>query len=163
MQRDKLKPEDIDSDLEDHCFIGETLIPTEYATIPIKNLVGTSGKVFGINGDLFYYHNCRLTRKNASLVKVTFKDGFYVICTPDHLFYTTTGWIPAKNLLTVCGTLCIVSKYNRTKGRLWKGLQYYLKHSKNLMGKYTTYVVDTFKKMEYGSIGQYGNITTEIS
>jgi len=44
------------------------------------------------------YHNPRITRADAQLVEVRFRDGLTVKCTPDHMFLTTEGWKSALSL-----------------------------------------------------------------
>jgi hypothetical protein len=96
---DKNNPEDIDTKGEDHCLHGDTLVCTDRGDIPIRNLVGTTGKVLSVNG-YTKYHSCRLTQRNASVVKVTFKDGRSIVCTDDHRFLVAGGfWVEAKHLL----------------------------------------------------------------
>lgn len=91
--------EDVDSEQEDHCVTGDTLLNTEFGEIPIKDLVGTSGRLLTIGGFLTDYSNCRMTRRLADIVRVVFKDGRSIRCTPDHKFLTIKGyWKEAKDL-----------------------------------------------------------------
>ena len=81
----------------DHlCFHGDTLVWTEDGKKPIKELVGTAGRLLSTEG-YEHYENVRLIKKNAEVVEVVFADGA-VTCTPDHKFLTTCGWVEAKDL-----------------------------------------------------------------
>lgn len=110
------------------CVTGDTLIETardesQYPLgIPIKDLVGTTGYVFGfdINSETPVcrkYYDVRKTQENAPIVKITLdcikrdkKSGdsikhetSYLRCTPNHLILVKTGfhkyeWIQAKDL-----------------------------------------------------------------
>jgi phage terminase large subunit-like protein len=81
----------------DHCFTGDTLVWTDQGKLPIKDLVGTTGRVWSTNG-FEAYQNCRLIERDAKVVDVVFKDGV-VTCTSDHLFLTVNGWAKAENLV----------------------------------------------------------------
>ncbi len=163
MQRDKKKPEDINTDLEDHCFVYDTEIITNKGIKKIGDLVEKSGKVLSVNGKFVNFSNCRKTRKKEQLVEVIFSDGHKVTCTPDHNFLTTNGFIKAKDLLILSDTRCIVSlplKENLLCERSEK-LLYCQKLSKDLMVKFITNVVSIFKKMENAFTEKFGNITKE--
>ena len=78
------------------CFTGDTKVLTRYGTYQMIDLP-YSGEVLTSCG-WKQYINPRVTRKNARLVEVTFKDGLMVKCTPDHAFKTEFGWISAEHL-----------------------------------------------------------------
>lgn len=80
MQHDKVKPEDLDTESEDHCFVAGTMID---GCGPVE-LAG------------------RLTRCGAAVVMVTFADGRRERCTPDHRFLTISGWVRAIDLQDEC-------------------------------------------------------------
>ena len=107
------------------CLTGDTLIDvardeTEYPSgIPIKNLVGTEGYVFGVDPNTGIpvakkYHDVRLTGKLAPVVKITLDayktsggnrryETTYLRCTPEHQILVRTHWhvyewIQAKDL-----------------------------------------------------------------
>lgn len=105
------------------CVSGDTIVPykkTEYATIinesKIKDLVGVEGFVPTIDikskqypSQIFSkFHDVRLTRENAEVIKVNYADGITgktnsLICTPDHqiLTFDKEGeviWSKAKDL-----------------------------------------------------------------
>lgn len=83
----------------DHrCFTAETEVWTSRGKVPIKELVGTTGKVVSLNGEYEDYQDCRLVDSNAEIVEVVFEDGI-VHCTPDHKFLTTEGWVEASDLV----------------------------------------------------------------
>lgn len=83
-------------DFTSHCFTGDTEILTRYGKRQIKDLPAC-GEVLTLCG-WKPYHSPRLTRANAQLVAVAFKDGVTVRCTPDHLFLTGEGWKSAESL-----------------------------------------------------------------
>ncbi|SRR5216684_786794 len=78
------------------CFTGDTLLLTRFGRLPIM-LIEKDMEILTLKG----WKKCNkamVTKKNAQLVEVTFKDGMKVKCTPDHLFLTEKGWISAENL-----------------------------------------------------------------
>jgi hypothetical protein len=85
-----------DKPKHDWCFTGDTKILTRYGMQCIMNLPIT-GEVLTSCG-WKQYTMPRITRKNAQLVQVVFKDGHSVRCTPDHLFKTVNGWKSAECL-----------------------------------------------------------------
>jgi tRNA-splicing ligase RtcB (3'-phosphate/5'-hydroxy nucleic acid ligase) len=79
------------------CFIGDTLVPlVDGKYYPIKELA-TSDKEFIIyacspTGRIVAARaTAKLTKKNASLVKVTLDNNEEIICTPDHQFMLRDG------------------------------------------------------------------------
>ncbi len=79
------------------CFVGETLIPVVDGKSYLIQQLAEAGKEF-------YIYSCtttgrivaacaiaRLTRRNASLVKVVLDNGEEIKCTPDHLFMLRDG------------------------------------------------------------------------
>ena len=96
---DEHKAEDLDTDGEDHCLAGETLVLTETGYVPIKDLVGTEGRVYSSDHRLHRYHDARLTRKGADVYAVDLEDGTTIYCTDDHRFMTPAGeWVRARDL-----------------------------------------------------------------
>jgi len=79
------------------CFTGDTEVLTLNGHCSIMNLPKT-GKVLTSCGWKNYI-NPRVTRKNAKIIKVIFKNNYMVKCTPDHLFKTVNGWISAEKLV----------------------------------------------------------------
>ena len=78
------------------CLHPDTQVMTASGLRRIEDLVGTSGDVVSIGGKVVPYMNCRMTRKNAEMVKVVFDDGFELLCTPDHKLLSLHGeWIKA--------------------------------------------------------------------
>jgi hypothetical protein len=164
MQRDIKKPEDIDSSLEDHCFVYDTKIITDQGIEKIGDLVGSEGKVLSINGEFVPFRNCRLVKKNVKIIKITFSDGYSVHCTEDHKFLTTIGFIEGKDLLTLSDIQCIVSKINSNNGELSCSKEkslLYQKQNKDSMESITTNVENTFRTKEEDFTELFGNITTE--
>ncbi|MFK0732844.1 MAG: RtcB family protein [Gloeotrichia echinulata HAB0833] len=87
------------------CFTGDTLIPlVDGKSYPIKDLVESSqefivyactptGKIVAAKA------TAKLTRKNASLVKVILDNGEEITCTPDHQFMLRDGTYKEAQLL----------------------------------------------------------------
>jgi LAGLIDADG-like domain len=95
-QHDPDNMEDID-DCEDHCFHGDTLVSTPDGPVKIRELP-ESGVVNTPVGPK-EYHGARLFFHNEATVKLSFSDGSEAMCTPDHEFLTTIGWIPASSII----------------------------------------------------------------
>ena len=98
-----------DHDWSSHaCFVGDTEVLTRYGIYRIIDLP-FKGEVLTSCGWKEYV-NPRITRKNAQLVEVKFKDGLTVKCTPDHLFKTASGWKSAASLTTDSEILSTLTK-----------------------------------------------------
>lgn len=99
MMYSETHPEDIDTTLEDHCLVGETLVLTSEGYKPIKDMVDTEGEVISHDGELHKYFDVRKTIENAEVLEIEFDDGTKVKCTDDHRFMLENGeWIHAKDL-----------------------------------------------------------------
>lgn len=97
LPRDDRKPDDVDTDAEDHCFAAGTLVVTCFGTVPIED-VGP-GWVRGPDGGWYSTPGARLTRRDAALVEVTLSNGHTVHCTPDHEWLTADGrWVETVDL-----------------------------------------------------------------
>lgn len=97
LQHDLTKPEDLDTEQEDHCFAAGTRIRVQgigevgIADAPWSGVVLTR---FGWRS----YYDRRMTRERALTVRLSFSDGRTVDCTPDHLLMTVDGrWIEAQD------------------------------------------------------------------
>lgn len=88
---DEKDVEDIDTDGEDHCLIGDTLVWTEQGGKPIKALVGTSGRVLSSDGRYHSYHSARRTQRGAEVFTVELEDGTTVTATANHRFMLSDG------------------------------------------------------------------------
>jgi len=98
MQHDAVKPEDIDTTAEDHCFSGETLVQTSAGVVTISSIVGRGGFVLSSDGNWHQFRSARLVKRDQPVVRLAFSDGSIVKCTPDHKFLTATGWVDARDL-----------------------------------------------------------------
>lgn len=99
MMYDEHKPEDLDTDLEDHCLTGDTLVLTEQGYRPIADMVGTEGRVYSSDHALHRYHDVRMTRRNADVYAVELEDGTTIYATDDHRFMTPEGaWVRVRDL-----------------------------------------------------------------
>lgn len=89
------------------CVVGETLVNTVEGKIPIKELVGRE-KVGVLTWDEETDQvvatdavDIRVTRKNASLVRIHLSDGTHIDCTPDHPFMVIKNGnqhVPVKHI-----------------------------------------------------------------
>lgn len=83
------------------CVIGDTLIRTVHGLKRIKDLVGKEIDVYCVNEKnelkISKAYNIVKTRENAKLVKVKTRRGD-LICTPEHLILTKTGYVKAIDL-----------------------------------------------------------------
>jgi len=111
MMYDEHKPEDLDTDLEDHaCLVGDTQVLTSDGYKSIKDLVGTEGYVMSADGEYHRYHDCMMTQRQADVYEIEMEDGTKITCTSDHLFMTPDGnWIPVSEFIP-----------NETEVRTWK-------------------------------------------
>lgn len=97
---DERKPEDLDTDGEDHCLTGDTQVLTERGYVALQSMVGTEGRVYSSDGKLHRYSDVRLTRRRADIYAVTLEDGTVIKCTDDHRFMTPGGdWVRCRDLL----------------------------------------------------------------
>lgn len=78
------------------CFTGDTEVLTDNGPKRLDALFA-EGRVLTSVG-LQKYQSPRIIRRNSSLVRVTFTDGYSVRCTPDHKFKAQDGWIEAEKL-----------------------------------------------------------------
>lgn len=81
----------------DACLAGDTLIDTVDGQIPIRELVGKSGKVHCFNeetgdGVIGSFNNVRCTARNADIYEVALLDGRKFKATSNHPVLTETGW-----------------------------------------------------------------------
>lgn len=100
---DDKKQDDKPVKVNDHCLSGSTMVDTENGRKPIRELVGTSGKVWSWNGNkpvLSHYHDCRMTRQSAKLIEIETDDSRFIKCTIDHPILTERGWVEAGELST---------------------------------------------------------------
>lgn len=100
LQYDDHKVEDLDTDGEDHCLVGETMILTDEGYKPIQSLVGTEGMVLSHDGRYHRFYDVRKTRENADILAIELEDGTKIYSTDDHRFMLPNGeWIHAKDLM----------------------------------------------------------------
>lgn len=96
---DEHKPEDLDTDGEDHCLVGDTQVLTSEGYKPLERLVGTEGEVYSSDGKLHRYYDVRLTRRQADIYAIEMEDGTKIYCTDDHRFMLPNGeWIRTDDL-----------------------------------------------------------------
>jgi hypothetical protein len=97
LPRDDRDPDDVDTEAEDHCLVGETLVDTDAGPIRIDRLP-RRGVVWTERG-WQNFENPRRTRIDTDIVRVRCRDGREIVCTPDHQLLTTEGWIEAKDAI----------------------------------------------------------------
>ena len=91
-------------DRDNHCITGDTLVNTIGGQVPIKDLVGKSGKLFAYDIEanqkvVADFINCRCTIKEAELYELTFDNGEILRCTYDHPILTSNrGYVKAIDL-----------------------------------------------------------------
>lgn len=85
------KTEDIDTDGEDHCLIGKTMVHTDAGKIPIRQLAGTQGRVLSSDGKYHRYTQCRKTQENVDVFTMELEDGSSVTATANHRFMLKDG------------------------------------------------------------------------
>lgn len=80
------------------CVTGDTLISTDEGNIPIKELVGKSANVYGLDGKL--YHVDKIFETGVKqVIELVLEDGTTLKLTPDHLVWTENrGDVPAGEL-----------------------------------------------------------------
>jgi hypothetical protein len=99
LPRDSRDPDDVDTNAEDHCLAGFTLIRTSEGMRRIDSMVGSSGLVMGPDGAWHRYSDVRLTRRAAAVVEVRLANGASVVGTPDHRLMLSDGaWSPMGEL-----------------------------------------------------------------
>lgn len=101
-------------DKDNHCITGDTLIDTDAGQVPIKELIGSQGRVYAYNFDtescdVLDYEDVRMTREQADVFKVTLEDGTEIKATEDHLFLTEKGW---KTLGKLTDKDCIINVFH---------------------------------------------------
>ena len=99
MMYSKTRPEDVDTDLEDHCLVGDTQVLTRDGYKSLESLVGTEGMVMSHDGRYHRYFDVRKTRQQADVYCIELEDGTKIYSTDDHRFMLPNGeWIYAKDL-----------------------------------------------------------------
>jgi hypothetical protein len=83
-------------DWASHCFTADTMVLTRYGMRRIDSLEET-GEILTPCG-WKQYRSPRKTGVDAPLVEVRFAGGHTVRCTPDHMFWTVSGWTSASSL-----------------------------------------------------------------
>lgn len=113
VQHSRVDPEDVHKGGEDHCFTGDTKVDTDQGPIKIVDMAGVCeyehevikarvtntqiAEVYTLNG-IEWAFNARQIGGVAEVLRVSFEDGRYIDCTPDHKFMTENGWVPALDL-----------------------------------------------------------------
>lgn len=145
LMHSKSNPEDIDTQQEDHCFTGDTLVDTLWGKKRIDSLVGKEPYVMTKNG----FRKARSVRCTGEkeVWQIVLSNGVKFKCTPDHKFLTNNGWKELKDIgngieVLIQSGICIKS---------------YLILFKNLMANAITSVGNTFSTKAKGCIARFGN------
>ena len=88
---DEKKVEDIDTDAEDHCVTGDTLVLTDKGWLQIKDFTDTIRYVVSHDGDLHRCYDVRKTQENVSVFTIKTEDGRKVTATANHRFMLADG------------------------------------------------------------------------
>jgi intein/homing endonuclease len=88
---DERKTEDIDTDAEDHCVIGDTEVLTEKGWLKIKDFSDTIRYVVSHDGKLHRCYDVRKTQTNVPVFTIRTEDGRTVTATANHRFMLTDG------------------------------------------------------------------------
>lgn len=142
------------------CLHPDTMVITPGGARRIVDMVGTEGLVLAPDGRWTVYRNCRQTRRNAPTVVVEFDDGSKVRCTPDHLFLTTKGWVPASG---IGGMACHNAVSRREHAERQCGSSSSQAKRRYSMVFDTRGSVTTTDAVAYSSIGLFGRITRVLS
>ena len=102
--------------LMDACFDGTTKVVTGRGQMAIRDLPGTEGYVLTRNGAWARYTGARLTRIDATVIRLFFEDGSTVTCTPEHQFLTDDGWQKAQDM---AGYRCYNAVTQRVQWYTW--------------------------------------------
>lgn len=84
-----VKTEDVDTDAEDHCVTGDTLVLTERGWQRMDALDALT--VVGHDGQYHRFADHRLTQKQVPVLRLTTEDGRTVTATPNHRFLLASG------------------------------------------------------------------------
>lgn len=98
----KSKYPDANNHSIDACLIGETQVVTDKGNIPIKELVGQTGKLltYDYKGNIIEkeFYDCRKTRENADVFELELDNGNKIQATADHKILTSIGWKELREL-----------------------------------------------------------------
>lgn len=178
-------PENLDDDVEaiyvdeyNRCFVGSTQIQlADGYSVPIRDLVNVP-EFFVYSYDLNNKktaigraHSCRLTQKNAPILKVTLDDGSFVRCTPNHKFLCSDNiYREAKDLSPNQSLMAMYKKYNRsgyeevksTIESSWK-YTYWLADEYNVLNnKYSTVIEENRVSRHHVNGDKYNNNPNNI-
>jgi hypothetical protein len=85
------KVEDVDTDAEDHCVTGDTLVLTDSGWLTIQDLCDRVGYVMSHDRQYHKFSECRKTQENVPVFKITTDDGKVVKATANHRFMLADG------------------------------------------------------------------------
>lgn len=145
LQHDTNKPEDLDTDGEDHCFIAGTKVLTESGQVDIDHYIyAKHGGVW--SAGKWRYAWGFITSLSEEVIRIGFDNGVSITCTPDHKFMDISGeWRPAISLLheeIACDQQSLAGP------------------SRNLTAGAITCAGDIFKEKAKGFIGRFGELIT---
>ena len=142
--------------LMDCCLIGETQVLTDRGLVPIRDLVGTEGRVMTRSGAWARWSGVRMTRRNAKVIRLFFHGG-EVVCTPDHRFLTPDGWVRADCME---GKLCYNGVTQSIQRKSWTPLRSLRQRAKSFWERATTCAESIFNVTGFGFIEKFGGMQT---
>lgn len=146
LQHDMDRPEDLDTDGEDHCFVAGTMVDTNLGQVAIEQLVPGKHAIWSAGKWRWNYYP-RMTRLEAEIVCLKFDSERVVYCTPNHLFMDCSGeWRYASDLANrevACDQSLSAKQF------------------KSLTAFGITYAATIFRNVVSAFTGWFGNGTTE--
>jgi hypothetical protein len=142
----------------DLCLSGDTLVSTEWGSIPIRLLVGRSGFVRSHSGSLARFVGARLTIRDSETVLLKFGDGSEVISTPDHPFLTPDGWIRADCMM---GQRCYNGVSQSIEVERWES-ELFRQPFRNFADSVIISAEGIIREMGSASMWPYGRLTTDV-
>lgn len=141
------------------CLAPGTLVCTDRGKVPIEALVGTEGRVLTVGGVYAPYRDCRVYGRGRRIVELRFDDGQVVRATPDHLFLTPSGWVPA---IEMKGKLAHNAVPEAIRSASW-GRSFCLKPARSLTGAVSTCAGIISSVTDAAFTALYGSIATALS
>ena len=145
LPRDEDDLDDVDTEAEDHCLDGATLVATHRGPQRIDRMQETGTVLTPVGWSK--YERCGRRQSGAECVEIDI-DGRRLICTPDHALLGPDGWHDATQSVDELSYALPpwMSSSSRTRFR-------------NLRGSGTTDAGPTFSERGRGSTDRFGNTT----
>lgn len=114
---DKTRVEDVDTDQEDHCLVGDTLVMTTRGEVPIKDVV--AGDVVLNRFGWFRVEKSWLTNDSAKIYRVDFSNGAEIRGTGNHKVWTANRGVVQLDALRY-GDIMVASTDYIQEVSLWQ-------------------------------------------